>query len=83
MSCVILACIYAMTDSAGMDPYHLVGLAVRLAMDLKLYLDEPAGTQSEREMRKRLFWSVYSMDQCSMPSLVRVPLLADTKSPSP
>lgn len=56
-----------------------IGLAVRLAQDLKLMLEDTAPiSNEEREERRRVFWSIYLLDQLVTCGRARPPAILDT-----
>jgi len=54
-----------MTDSGSTDPYQTIRIAAALAIEMGLHLERPDLPRDQREMRKRVFWSVYGMDRSS------------------
>ena len=62
---ITLYCLFAITDSATMDPYQSVRIAATLAIGLGFHIDREDLPLGQREMRKRIFWSIYGMDRSS------------------
>ena len=60
-----LYCVFAMTDSGSTDPYQTIRIAAALAIEMGLHLERPDLPRDQREMRKRVFWSIYGMDRSS------------------
>ena len=65
MAAITLYCIVALTDSASMDPYQNIRRAAKLAISLGYHQDDEKLPWDVREMRKKIFWSVFSMDRAS------------------
>ncbi|KAF3809759.1 putative transcriptional regulatory protein C3C7.04 [Colletotrichum gloeosporioides] len=57
--------VYLMPASAISASYVYMGLALRKALAIGLHLepDEPGLSEDEKEMRRRLWWSVYSLER--------------------
>ncbi|KAF9874192.1 hypothetical protein CkaCkLH20_08175 [Colletotrichum karsti] len=57
--------VYLMPASAISASYVYMGLALRkgLAIGLHLEPDDPAMSEDEKEMRRRLWWSIYSLER--------------------
>ncbi|KAL4786889.1 fungal-specific transcription factor domain-containing protein [Aspergillus varians] len=63
LQCHLLCAMYLCGGSFHNMMDSSVGLAVRIAYILGLHLDPPLSIpESDREMRKRLWWAVYNMD---------------------
>ncbi|EMT67326.1 Putative transcriptional regulatory protein C3C7.04 [Fusarium odoratissimum] len=83
--CLILG-VYLMPQNAVGSSYVYTGMALRkaLAFDLHQDLDDQAMDAREREVRRRLWWSIYSLERCSTiklnrprsvaPEIITVPL---------
>lgn len=57
---------YSMLDPAHFDSWQLIGFACRAVVDLGFHQDPPREEQSDKktlEMRRRLFYCVYSLDR--------------------
>ncbi|CAI6099248.1 unnamed protein product [Clonostachys chloroleuca] len=68
VSCIqslLLLCIYGSNEPERVDLWYTVGLALRLALGIDMHRQEttPCGSFVQEEMRKRLFWSIYTMDR--------------------
>ncbi|KAL0939983.1 C6 zinc finger domain protein [Colletotrichum truncatum] len=57
--------VYLMPTSAISASYVYMGLALRKALAIGLHLepDEPSQSEDEKEMRRRLWWSIYSLER--------------------
>ncbi|KAF5500220.1 putative transcriptional regulatory protein [Colletotrichum siamense] len=57
--------VYLMPASAISASYVYMGLALRKALAIGLHLepDEPGLSEDDKEMRRRLWWSVYSLER--------------------
>ncbi|ENH74705.1 Putative transcriptional regulatory protein C3C7.04 [Fusarium oxysporum f. sp. cubense race 1] len=83
--CLILG-VYLMPQNAVGSSYVYTGMALRkaLAFDLHQDSDDQAMDAREREVRRRLWWSIYSLERCSTiklnrprsvaPEIITVPL---------
>ncbi|KAF5638123.1 transcriptional regulatory [Fusarium sp. NRRL 52700] len=83
--CFILG-VYLMPQNAIGSSYVYTGMALRkaLALDLHQDSDDQAMDAREREVRRRLWWSIYSLERCStiklnrprsvVPEIITVPL---------
>ncbi|RKL14513.1 hypothetical protein BFJ68_g6476 [Fusarium oxysporum] len=83
--CLILG-VYLMPQNAVGSSYVYTGMALRkaLAFDLHQDSDDQAMDAREREVRRRLWWSIYSLERCSTiklnrprsvaPDIITVPL---------
>ncbi|TVY26513.1 Positive regulator of purine utilization [Lachnellula hyalina] len=57
---------YSMLDPAHFDSWHLIGFACRAVVDLGFHQDPPKEQQLDKktaEMRRRIFYCVYSLDR--------------------
>jgi hypothetical protein len=57
---------YSMLDPAHFDSWHLIGFTCRAIIDLGFHQDPPKEQQTDKknmEMRRKLFYSVYSLDR--------------------
>ncbi|ORY32898.1 fungal-specific transcription factor domain-domain-containing protein [Naematelia encephala] len=71
MICIVLYCVVSMTDSATMDPYQNVRRAAKMALRLGFHRDDESLPWHIRETRRRIFWSVFSMDRSICFTLIR------------
>ncbi|RKL42403.1 hypothetical protein BFJ72_g4780 [Fusarium proliferatum] len=83
--CLILG-VYLMPQNAVGSSYVYTGMALRkaLAFDLHQDSDDQVMEAREREVRRRLWWSIYSLERCSTiklnrprsvaPGIITVPL---------
>jgi hypothetical protein len=65
---ILLLAQYALVDPGHFRSWHLVGMAVRVAVDLGLHQDPPAEVLSNADrldMRRRVFHCLYSLDRCA------------------
>ncbi|KAJ4211677.1 hypothetical protein NW759_012279 [Fusarium solani] len=71
-ACFLLG-VYLMPLSAVGSSYIYMGLALRkaLAFDLHQGLDDQTLDEREREIRRRLWWSIYSLERCTTVKLNR------------
>ncbi|KAF1924095.1 uncharacterized protein M421DRAFT_425108 [Didymella exigua CBS 183.55] len=71
--------VYLLPASAISSSYVYLGLALRksLAIDLHLEVEEVSINETERELRRRLWWAVYSLERCTTVKLSR-PRSVDT-----
>ena len=63
---LVLLVQYSMLDPAHFDSWQLIGFACRAVVDLGLHQDPPREQQPDKkilEMRRRLFYCVYSLDR--------------------
>ena len=63
---LVLLVQYSMLDPAHFDSWHLIGFACRAIVDLGFHQDPPKEHQTEKktlEMRRKLFYCVYSLDR--------------------
>ncbi|OGE52916.1 hypothetical protein PENARI_c009G07944 [Penicillium arizonense] len=65
--------VYLMPASAIGSSYVYMGLALRkaLAFDLHIDQDDQVINDREREVRRRLWWSIYSLERCTTVKLNR------------
>jgi len=64
---ILLLAQYALVDPGRFRSWHLVGMAVRVAVDLGLHQDPPAEVMSNTnrlDLRRRVFHCLYSLDRC-------------------
>lgn len=57
---------YSMLDPAHFDSWHLIGFTARAVVDLGLHQDPPTSAAYEKaalDMRRKLFYCVYSLDR--------------------
>ncbi|KAF4436310.1 hypothetical protein F53441_13291 [Fusarium austroafricanum] len=87
-ACFILG-VYLMPMNAVGSSYVYMGMALRkaLAFDLHQEVDDQALSEREREIRRRLWWSIYSLERCTTIKLSRPrsvsPDIIRTSLPSP
>ncbi|KAK9452662.1 fungal-specific transcription factor domain-containing protein [Dipodascopsis uninucleata] len=62
---VLLLSVYSLMHDTSASVWHLVGIAVRLCMELGLHRDSGREQVSffETEMRRRCFWCVFALDR--------------------
>ncbi|KAJ5619952.1 transcriptional regulator family: Fungal Specific TF [Penicillium lagena] len=65
--------VYLLPASAIGSSYVYMGLALRkaLAFDLHQDIDDPTTEEREKEVRRRLWWSIYSLERCTTIKLNR------------
>ncbi|KAJ5832765.1 fungal-specific transcription factor domain-containing protein [Penicillium riverlandense] len=65
--------VYLLPASAIGSSYVYMGLALRkaLAFDLHQDIDDPTTDEREKEVRRRLWWSIYSLERCTTIKLNR------------
>ena len=65
IQCLLLLCMYGNNEPQSVNLWYTVGLILRLAIGIDLHRRESLINKGfmEREMTKRLFWSVYAMDR--------------------
>lgn len=71
---ILLLAQYALIDPGRFRSWHLVGMAVRVAVDLGLHQDPPAEVLSNMDrldLRRRVFHCLYSMDRGMSTALQR------------
>lgn len=69
---ILLLAQYSLVDPSHFRTWYLVGMAVRVTADLGLQHDPPSEvvTDTDRlEMRRRVFYSIYSLDRSVFSSL--------------
>lgn len=77
-SCVDLLTLLAGKTRHG-AAWVKIGLAVRLAQDLKIMMEEPVSLPNEeREERRRVFWSIYLLDRLVTCGRARPPAIVDS-----
>jgi len=57
---------YSMLDPAHFDSWHLIGITTRAVVDLGLHQDPPVSSVADKsalDMRRRIFYCVYSLDR--------------------
>ncbi|CAH7687047.1 fungal-specific transcription factor domain-domain-containing protein, partial [Phakopsora pachyrhizi] len=62
----LLLAMFSYRSDKGLSAWHLGGLAMRTALELGLHRKTPKGKRTDpftEEMRKRVWWSVYSLDR--------------------
>ncbi|OZJ03375.1 hypothetical protein BZG36_04492 [Bifiguratus adelaidae] len=70
---------YQLNSERPSQAYLYIGLAIRMAQDLKLHKsDTPASDAVQKEMNKRLWWSAYWLDLCAALETNR-PTMVDDK----
>ncbi|KAF4622737.1 hypothetical protein G7Y89_g14289 [Cudoniella acicularis] len=63
---IVLLVQYSMLDPAHFDSWQLIGFACRAVVDLGFHQDPPKEQQTDKktlEMRRRIFYCVYSLDR--------------------
>lgn len=68
-----LLVLYHLRSSSSHGMWYMIGLAMRTCIDLDLHREPAVGAfdQHEVQLRRRLFWSVYSLDRVTSISLGR------------
>nr|XP_031860300.1 uncharacterized protein CI109_004184 [Kwoniella shandongensis]KAA5527372.1 hypothetical protein CI109_004184 [Kwoniella shandongensis] len=74
--------VYSLRDSRGPSIWHLSGVCIRLCITLGLHRNLPMSTargltKYTIEMRKRVFWTCYTMDRMMSMLLGRPPGISD------
>ncbi|KAJ4152129.1 hypothetical protein NW765_017638 [Fusarium oxysporum] len=71
--CLSLLCLFGSHEPQSVNLWYVVGMALRLAFGIDMHRQESLAQKSllEAEMRKRLFWSLYTMDRSVSKSLGR------------
>ncbi|ORY85439.1 fungal-specific transcription factor domain-domain-containing protein [Protomyces lactucae-debilis] len=80
VQCLLLMATYALQHPQALSIYRIVGYAMRLCIELSLHRTQSKKkslTPLDREMRKRIFWSAYSLDRFASISLGRPCSIAD------
>lgn len=68
---IILLAQYSIVDPMHFRTWYLVGMGVRVMVDLGLHQDPPPEVVSDsnrQEIRRRIFYSIYSLDRFVYPS---------------
>jgi hypothetical protein len=69
---LVLLVQYSMLDPAHFDSWQLIGFACRAVVDLGFHQDPPKEQQTDKktlELRRRIFYCVYSIDRQGFPSM--------------
>lgn len=69
---LVLLVQYSMLDPTHFDSWQLIGFACRAIVDLGFHQDPPKEEQTDKktmEMRRKLFYCVYSLDRYALGSL--------------
>ncbi|KAF5019937.1 hypothetical protein F66182_8034 [Fusarium sp. NRRL 66182] len=63
--CLSLLCMFGSNEPQSVNLWYTVGMALRLAVGIDMHRHESLAHKSflDAEMRKRLFWSLYTMDR--------------------
>ncbi|CAG7561890.1 unnamed protein product [Fusarium equiseti] len=71
--CLSLLCLFGSNEPQSVNLWYTVGMALRLAVGIDMHREESLANRSllDAEMRKRLFWSLYTMDRSVSISLGR------------
>lgn len=81
IQCLLLVAWFSMNRSCGINAWHAAGQAMRAAIALGLHRESTHNTERlsvlQREMRKRIFWSAYSIDRNVSLALGRPPAIRD------
>lgn len=80
IQCLLLLSTYGLQHPQALSIYRIVSLAMRVCIELSLHRSQNHKlilTPLDREMRKRIFWSTYSLDRFASISLGRPTSLAD------
>lgn len=67
---ILLLAQYALVDPAHFRSWYLVGMAVRVAVDLGLHQDPPVevlSNQTKLDLRRRVFHCLYGLDRSTSP----------------
>jgi hypothetical protein len=73
---LVLLVQYSMLDPAHFDSWQLIGFACRAIIDLGFHQDPPKEQQPDKnslEMRRKLFYCVYSLDRCAPKTPISFP----------
>ncbi|WVQ78314.1 hypothetical protein IAT38_000399 [Cryptococcus sp. DSM 104549] len=70
--------IYCILDFAQMNPYNVVRIAAGLAMELRMHEDDPSLPFEVQENRRRLFWSVITVDRLVSSTLMKPLAIPDS-----
>jgi hypothetical protein len=62
---LLLLCMYGSNEPQCVDLWYTIGLALRIVLGIDLHREEMnnVGDFVEAQMRKRIFWSVYTMER--------------------
>ncbi|KAM0544649.1 hypothetical protein ACHAPJ_011710 [Fusarium lateritium] len=73
IKCLSLLCLFGSNEPQSVNLWYTVGMALRLAVGIDMHRQESLTHKSllDAEMRKRLFWSLYTMDRSVSISLGR------------
>lgn len=80
IQCLLLLSIYGLQYPQAVSIYRIVAQAMRVCIELSLHRTQNRKlslTPLDREMRKRIFWSAYSLDRFASISLGRPCSIAD------
>ncbi|KAG5763086.1 hypothetical protein H9Q72_008805 [Fusarium xylarioides] len=71
--CLSLLCLFGSNEPQSVNLWYTVGMALRLAVGIDMHREESMANKTllDAEMRKRLFWSLYTMDRSVSISLGR------------
>ncbi|KAH6969252.1 fungal-specific transcription factor domain-containing protein [Fusarium avenaceum] len=71
--CLSLLCLFGSNEPQSVNLWYTVGMALRLAVGIDMHREESLAQKTllDAEMRKRLFWSLYTMDRSVSMSLGR------------
>lgn len=68
---------YSMLDPAHFDAWHAIGFTTRAVVDLGIHQDPPVSSVADKaalDMRRKIFYCVYSLDRYVCPSPLPLPL---------
>lgn len=76
LRCIFLLVIYSIYNPFGGSTWHLLGLAMKKSMSLRLHREPEAdiGTPETINNRRRFFWSLYTLDRlvsCQIPIITK------------
>ncbi|KAK5050527.1 hypothetical protein LTR84_003808 [Exophiala bonariae] len=67
LQAILFLILYSMLNPSRLDSWQLVGIGMRICVDLGLHQESKAALQGKSdsflETRRRLFWSMYSLDR--------------------
>lgn len=66
VQCLLLLVVYGLQNPEAVSIYRTSGLAMRVCVELSLHREQDSRAQLtllDRELRKRIFWSSYSLDR--------------------
>lgn len=65
LDCIFLLIIFSMTNPFGGSTWHLLGIAMKKSVSLRLHREpeSPRDSSGILEKRRRLFWSIYTLDR--------------------